>query len=224
MTDPHLWTGADIAAETRRRIDTDQRKETTMTTHAIPDALPRIRAAIDAGILTGGGWGDGATAVGVMGAAVPGAQHTEDCVTAGWPEWLAELNVDLFDATVGAEDEGKARQHFALSVAEAVSKPVDFDKARDLFLIRRLDTGDHSALKSLDALDGDWQEKKEVVESVVKLLHRRVAGEDVAEEMEAARAAAYAVAPVAEAAASAAEAAADAARADLIFALHEAAE
>lgn len=150
-----------------------------MDTKAIPDALPRIRAAIDAGILTSGTWGEGTSAVCMMSAAVPGADCPEACVTAGWPGWLARLNVDLFDARVGADDEDKARQHFALSVAEAVASPVNFDKARDLFLIRRLDTGDHSALKTLRALNGEWVQQIEAVRAVVALLRRRGVGADV---------------------------------------------
>jgi len=213
-----------------------------MTAKAFPEALPHIRAAIDAGILKDGTWGNGTDAVCMMSAVVTGAENEGDCVATGWPAWLVRLNVSLFDAEVGANDEDKARQHFALGVAGAVAKPVNFDKAHDLFSIRRLETGEHSALKALDALKGDWSEQRAAILQVVDLLKRRIAGENVAEEMkaaaraaraaaDAARAAARAAYAAARAAADAAYAAADAAyaayaaaRADLIAALTEAQE
>lgn len=186
-----------------------------MTTTAFPDAPDRIRAAIDAGILKGGDWGDGTEAVCMMSALVAGADSTEDCVTAGFPRWIAELNVHLFDVRVGADDEDKARQHFALSVAEAIATPRDLDAAHDRFLIARLDTGEQSTLKTMRSLKGNSSRQIEAVERVVALLHRRLSGEDVEEEMRAARAAAYAaVHASARAAAYAAAAAAYAAAAD----------
>jgi hypothetical protein len=99
----------------------------------------------------------------------------------------------------------------------------------DDFLIRRLDTGEYSALKTLRSLPGDWSFQIEAVERVVGLLHRRRAGEDVAEEMGAAAHAAYAVSHAATDAAAraaarvAARAAAHAAaEADLIATLNAA--
>jgi hypothetical protein len=164
-----------------------------------PTAADKIRAAIEAGTLKAGSWGDGNRTVCMMSALVSGADSTSDCVTAGWPEWLASLNISLFDAEVGAADEGAARAEFALRVAELVQTPRDYEKARDLFLIRRLDDGEHSALKSLrlDPVDADWWRNCEAaIATVVGLLRRRAAGEDVADEMKAAaRAAAAARAP-----------------------------
>jgi hypothetical protein len=116
------------------------------------------------------------------------------------------LNVLLFDASAGADDSGKARSDFALAVAIAATKPVDYDKARDLFLIRSLETGEHSALKSLrlNPVDANWwRDCEAAILRVSGLLLRRLAGEDVAGEL----AAAYA-----------------AARVDLIASLNEAAE
>jgi hypothetical protein len=143
----------------------------------------------------------------MMSALVSGAHSAKDCVTAGWPEWLANLNTALFDANTGADDEDAARYRFALDVARAVQEPRDYDRARDLFLIARLDTGEYSVLKSLDALSGDWIEQRQAVEAVVKLLHRRVSGEDVSREMEQAADAAHAVARAVRAADAAAYAA-----------------
>lgn len=179
-------------------------------------AVSKIRAAIDAGKLKSGSWGDGNSAVCMMSALVSGAQSADNCATAGWPMWLAELNVSLFDADVGAEDESAERARFALRIAELAQTPRDYDKARDMFLISRLETGDHSALKSLrlNPVDADWwRDCESVILNVAALLRRRLAGEEVTNEMAAARAAAYA----------AAYAAADAARADIIAAIEGAA-
>ena len=191
-----------------------------------PTAADKLRAAIEAGTLKAGSWGDGNHTVCMMSALVRGAKMPSDCVTAGWPEWLVSLNISLFDARVGAADESAARAEFALRVAELVQAPRDYEKARDLLLTRRLDEGEHSALKSLrlNPVDADWWRNCEA--AIVRgadLLRRRVAGEDVVDGMKAAyaaagaaRAAAYAAA--ADAAADAAYAARAAARADLIAA------
>jgi len=163
-----------------------------MTQIIDPNAAAKIEAAQPK--LHAGSWG-GTESVCMMSALVSGAQGVEDCVTAGWPEWLAELNVSLFDAETGSDDEDAARYRFALDVARAVQEPRDYDKARDLFLIARLDTGWHSALKYLAALPDDWSEQRQAIEAVVNLLHRRAVGEDVSQEMEqAARAASRAAA------------------------------
>ena len=153
-------------------------------------------------------WGGNET-VCMMSALVSGASGIKDCVTAGWPEWLVSLNINLFDADIRADDEDDARFHFALDIAHAVQTPRDYGKALDLFLIARLDTGDYSALKSLALVDGDWSQQKAAIVSVVALLQRRVAGEDVSKEIKDAADAAYA-----------ASAAAAAARADLINAIN----
>jgi hypothetical protein len=191
-----------------------------------PNAADKLRAAIDAGKLKAGSWGDGTHAVCMMSALVGGARDGSDCVTAGWPEWLVSLNVSLFDAKTGSDDEDKARAEFALRVAELVQTPRDYNRARDLFLIRRLDDGDYSALKSLrqNPVDADWWRACEsAIVGVADTLRRRVAGEDVGAEMKAADAAAdaaaYAAADAAAYAAAnaaayaAANAAANAARA-----------
>lgn len=180
-----------------------------MTAYLIPKSARRDLHGLE---LQAGSWGDEAThAVCMMSGLVPGAHSVDDCVTAGWPRWLAALNVTLFDANVGAFDEDAARRWFAYDVAKACTVPVDYDKARDLFLIKRLDTGKHSALATLRSIDGDWQQQIKAVDAVVALLYRRAAGEDVAEEMKAARAAARAGAYSASAASYAASYAADAA-------------
>ena len=162
--------------------------------------------------LRAGSWG-GSETVCMMSALVAGADSAKDCVTAGWPLWLAELNVALFDVEVGAESENTARYQFALDVAKAVQEPRDYDKAHDLFLISRLDTGDYSALKSLALLDGDWTQQRNAVEAVVALLRRRIAGEDVSAHADAAVNAAVNAAAYADADRWAADASAYAARA-----------
>ena len=174
------------------------------TTFSQPDAAKRIAHAN----LKSGSWG-GTDAVCMMSALVSGAKSTDDCVTAGWPKWLADLNVSLFDADTGADDEDAARRQFAMDVALAVQTPRDMDKARDLFLIATLERS-----KAHDTAG--------VTQPVIDLLHRRIAGEDVRDEMEVARAAAYAAADAAYAAyrATAYAAYRAAARANLVNALN----
>ena len=174
------------------------------------NASAKIRAAIDSGKLKHGSWGDGNSTVCMMSAIVKGADSESACATAGWPQWLAGLNVYLFDANVGAVDESAARNCFALRIAELVQTQRDYDRARDLFLIRRLDAGDHSALKSLrlNPVGADWWRNCEsAVLRVADLLRRRLAGEDVVDEMNAAAADAADAARAADAADTAAYAA-----------------
>ena len=180
-----------------------------MTTIAFPEALPRIIAAHEANRLRSGSWG-GTEAVCMMSAFEPTAADGREgaCVTAGWPEWLVDLNVTLFDAKVGADDEDLARFEFARDVAKAVAVPRNMEKARDLFLV--------ATLERVEAHD-----RTGVVRPVIDLLHRRLAGEGVAKEMAAARVAADAAADAAAYAAAYAAARA-AARADLIAALNAA--
>ena len=193
-----------------------------MKTLIDPTAADKIEAAHPR--LKAGCWG-GTHTVCMMSALVRGAGGIQDCVTAGWPEWLVKLNVWMFDVYVGAECEETARYQFALDVAYAVQVPRDYDKARDLFLIATLDRAKKHDTAGL-------------CQHVIGLLHRRIAGQDVADAMRAAQdaaqdaanaaaqdaayAAAYA-ANAANAANAAARAAANAAlRQNLIAALNAA--
>ena len=149
-----------------------------MKTLIDPTAADKIEAAHPH--LRAGEWG-GTHTVCMMSALVRGAGGIQDCVTAGWPEWLAELNVSMFDANVGAECEETARYQFALDVAYAVQVPRDYDKARDLFLIATLDRAKKHDTAGL-------------CQHVIGLLHRRIAGQDVADAMTATFSAARAAA------------------------------
>ena len=140
-----------------------------MKTLIDPTAADKIEAAHPR--LKAGCWG-GTHTVCMMSALVRGAGGIQDCVTAGWPEWLAELNVSMFDANVGAECEETARYQFALDVAYAVQVPRDYNKARDLFLIATLDRAKKHDTAGL-------------CQRVIRLLHRRIAGQDVADAMTA---------------------------------------
>jgi len=180
-----------------------------MKTLIDPTAADKIEAAHPR--LRAGEWG-GTHTVCMMSALVRGAGGIQDCVTAGWPEWLVKLNVWMFDVYVGAECEETARYQFALDVAYAVQVPRDYDKARDLFLIATLDRAKKHDTAGL-------------CQHVIGLLHRRIAGQDLADAMRAARAAARAAAYAAARAAAqdAAYAAAYAAsRQNLIAALNAA--
>ena len=151
-----------------------------MKTLIDPTAADKIEAAHPR--LKAGCWG-GTHTVCMMSALVRGAGGIQDCVTAGWPEWLVKLNVWMFDVYVGAECEETARYQFALDVAYAVQVPRDYNKARDLFLIATLDRAKKHDTAGL-------------CQHVIGLLHRRIAGQDVADAMtatfSAARAAAHA--------------------------------
>ena len=138
----------------------------------------------------------------------------------------------------------KIRDHLGVSAAEAKTHDTPFPVALlletndlddtlwvfdrvaprnmiDAFLIRRLDEGDHSALKTLHSLDGDWSTQIKAVEAVVALLHRRIAGENVDQEMIAAANAANDAA-IAAYAAAAGNDAADAANSAAYAAAHAA--
>ena len=162
-----------------------------MKTLIDPTAADKIEAAHPR--LKAGCWG-GTHTVCMMSALVRGAGGIQDCVTAGWPEWLAELNVLMFDANVGAECEETARYQFALDVADAVQVPRDYDKARDLFLIATLDRAKRHDTAGL-------------CQHVIGLLHRRIAGQDLADAMRAAFSAAIDAAADAAARAAAQDAA-----------------
>jgi hypothetical protein len=140
-----------------------------MKTLIDPTAADKIEAAHPR--LQAGCWG-GTHTVCMMSALVRGAGGIQDCVTVGWPEWLVKLNVWMFDVYVGAECEETARYQFALDVAYAVQVPRDYDKARDLFLIATLDRAKKHDTAGL-------------CQHVIGLLHRRIAGQDVADAMTA---------------------------------------
>lgn len=107
----------------------------------------------------------------------------------------------------------KIRDHFGVSAAEAKTHSKPFPIALLIltngitdtlwvaahvapntitrFVIRRLDDGEHSALKTLRRLDGEFTQQIEAVETIVSLLRRKLAGEDVREELRAAAQNAY---------------------------------
>jgi hypothetical protein len=144
----------------------------------IPVDIARLDAAHAAGILKQGNWGDGTHAVCMMSALVPSARNTEACVTAGWPAWLVDLNISIFDRA----ETPKAAWEFARSVAETCAHSVDFDAARDKFLIAVLAEGEHSASARLRKVQCDetwWKNSNKAVDTVAALLTRRLGGEDV---------------------------------------------
>ena len=155
----------------------------------IPVDIAQLDAAHNAGILKQGAWGDGTDAVCMMSALVPGARSNEACVTAGWPEWLVALNIGMFDDAETPD----AAWEFAHAVATACAGPVDYDAARDRFLIAVLTEGDYSVSASLSKVQCDeiwWHNSNASVHTVAALLARRLDGEDVTEPLKAAAAAA----------------------------------
>jgi hypothetical protein len=107
----------------------------------------------------------------------------------------------------------KLQNHFGVSPAEAKTHDVPFplallletndiwdalwvfnkvapQRVKDDFMIRRLDTGEHSAIKLLrrNPVDADWwRDCEKAILDVVALLRRRMAGEAVEFEMAAAK-------------------------------------
>ena len=103
-----------------------------------------------------------------MSALVPGANSVADCVTAGWPVWLVRSVVDLFDDNAsmdGQDDELSEAVAWAFRLAERIQVPVDYDKARCMFISR--------------ALDRVSSEQPELIAEAMKLLARKGEGEYV---------------------------------------------
>ena len=136
--------------------------EIEMTTNPLCSRAPALVAAARSG-LRRGEW-----RTCLMSALVPGAASVDACVHAGWPRWLVESIVFLYDARVGAEDEQKAADEWGLRVAHAVSRHIHLNHARDRYLADVL----QPAVK-YDAAG--------VVQAVRELIQRRLAGTCVTE-------------------------------------------
>ena len=80
-----------------------------------------------------GSWssGDGTC---VLGALVPGATEIDDCVTAGWPRWLAGWVRKLYDAEPRTLGQWTA-DTWAADLATVVARPVDYNAAHQRFMI-----------------------------------------------------------------------------------------
>lgn len=105
------------------------------------------------GMIRQGSWGDGRKRACMMSAAVTGATSEEDCVTAGWPLWLAEFCVARFDAYPEAEAVTRGRGLLA-AIADADNRGVDWDRVRrDL----RMNAILPIALRSIGAGDEHWR-------------------------------------------------------------------
>jgi hypothetical protein len=160
-----------------------------MNKFAFPEGVDRIDHAIKSGMMRRGAWGDGVHTVCMMSALVPEAGESggriEKCVTAGWPEWLVDLNVTLFDADVSAQPEvnDSTAFQFARDVAEAVQAPRDLDKAYHLFLIGLLTGSKFSALDLLSEISIEDTALIQLIENMVQVLTRRMNGEDVEYEI-----------------------------------------
>ena len=75
---------------------------------------------------------------GLMAVLVPGATSHEDCIEAGWPEWLPHIVTDLYNADVGAANEWSAAYEWGIELAAAIGQPVDYTAARPRFLLKLL--------------------------------------------------------------------------------------
>ena len=106
---------------------------TTIT--LVPDAVDKIESAKPN--LNLGHFGDVDDDVNLLQALVPGATCIEDCVAAGWPDWLALLCVHLYaEGTNDYPPEGWYQDAVAWAedMAWVLALDVDYDIARSLFL------------------------------------------------------------------------------------------
>ena len=99
-----------------------------------------------------GGWGDGRERACLMSALVTGATSEQDCAAQGWPLWLAEIAVHLFDAI---DDDRIARgRRLAEAIRDADARGVDWDRVqRELRLTAILPI----ALESIGDGDEPWR-------------------------------------------------------------------
>ena len=149
-----------------------------MTCISFPSAPDAVKDAVEADTLVADDWGDGVEAVCVMSAIVRGAQSVEDCVTAGWPEWLTRAVINLFDAKSRSGREQEDRCEFALALAIAVSRPFDHLKARDLYLLKGLPR-DLDWMRREHRADRRFHAVEAVLVKAIDILKRRANGEDV---------------------------------------------
>ena len=118
-----------------------------------------------------GRWGDGLSAVCLMSALVPGARSHEDCVSAGWPEWLVMACTSLFDGDVNAPDELGEAVKWAGEVARAVSVPVNYGHAAALYASSVLEFVDETNIEDVSG-------------RAVDLVSRLANGEDTYDEID----------------------------------------
>ena len=94
---------------------------------------------LEAASLTQGTWGDGVDMVCMMSAFVPGAKSVEDCATAGWPQWMTEICIELFDAFVDVNDETQEAINWAFKIAEVIAQDIDYKNAHRRFVVGLLE-------------------------------------------------------------------------------------
>lgn len=96
--------------------------------------IPRLDAFIARGAIRQGLWGDGQNRACLMSAVVTGATSANDCAAAGWPMWLAELSVWLFDQFPPEAAIERGRR-LVVAIRDADDRGIDWDRVyRDLRL------------------------------------------------------------------------------------------
>ena len=115
--------------------------------------LERFEGFAMRGAVHQGKWGDGRERACLLSAVVADAKSEEDCAARGWPLWLAEITVWLFDGYPEASAVARGRA-LIQAIAAADSRGVDWDRVfRDL----RLKTVLPVALRSIGDGDEPWQ-------------------------------------------------------------------
>ena len=120
---------------------------TTIT--LVPDAVERFERFKPL-LSRSGEWGDGVTSVGFLQSVVPGVHSIQDCVTDGWPEWLADRCEYLFTEETANTVEESDEDAFAWAeeMARVLTFEVDYGVVATMFLdkMRERDVVDPSGL------------------------------------------------------------------------------
>ena len=104
------------------------------------------------GAIQKGEWGDGHERACLMSAVVTGAQSVEECAMRGWPLWLAELCVWLFD---GYDDDYIIRGRTLITaISDADARGADWDR---VYKTVRLQAILPIAMESVGGGDEPWR-------------------------------------------------------------------
>jgi len=103
-----------------------------MTQNEMEVNVDALKTAIANGTLIQGSWSAGESAC-LMGWLVDGSQSAHDCTLHGWPLWLVELNVYLFDSCPKVH-----RDQFALDLALACREAVITEEIAREYVVRVL--------------------------------------------------------------------------------------
>jgi hypothetical protein len=126
--------------------------------------IASFEALAKRGAIKQGAWGDGHERACLMSALVSGAKREEDCVAQGWPLWLAEIAVWLFDTAPKDEAVDKGRR-LAVAIAAADKRGIDWDR---VYCDVRTDAILPIALDAIGDGDESWRSRcRDVVQAAI---------------------------------------------------------